>query len=209
VGPTSFSAIHGFDLLRHRGLSGFQAQEVTVDIIVTHWINSWSGLNPVFDSGVIALTQAGVPLLVLFVALQWWSRLDRNHVRHVCIACGLTFLLGLGANQIIIAFFQRLRPYEVGVTHLIIDRSTDASFPSDHATATFAIAFCLLAAGLKRRALFATISATLISLSRVYVGTHYVSDLLGGAVMAAVATAIVRTLYREDTKFDRILTSIL
>ncbi|NLS01579.1 phosphatase PAP2 family protein [Rhizobium sp. P38BS-XIX] len=180
-----------------------------MDVAVTHWINSWSGLSSVLDTCVIALTQAGVPLLVLFVALQWWSRQDRDHVRHACVACGLTFLLGLGANQIIIAFFQRLRPYELGVTHLIIDRSTDASFPSDHATATFAIAFCLLAAGLNRRALFALAAAILISLSRVYVGTHYVSDLLGGAAMAAIATVVVRFLYRKDTKLDRAVTSIL
>ncbi|SCB38201.1 phosphatase PAP2 family protein [Rhizobium lusitanum] len=180
-----------------------------MDEIVTRWINSWAGSNYILDAVVIAVTQFGAPLLVLFVVLQWWSGKDRDHVRHACIACGLAFLLGLGLNQIVILFIDRLRPYELGVTHLIIGRSTDASFPSDHATATFAIAFSLLAEGLRRRAIVAMMVALFISLSRVYVGTHYVSDLVGGVFMALLSTALVQAFYREDTKFDRMVKSIL
>ena len=180
-----------------------------MDVTITHWINSWAGWNYILDAVVIALTQFGAPLLVLFVVLQWWSGPDKNHVRHACIASGLTFLLGLGLNQIIILFIHRLRPYELGVTHLVISRSNDTSFPSDHGTATFAIAFSLLAEGLRRRAIVATLAALLISLSRVYVGTHYISDLVGGIFMAALSTAVVQALYREDTKLDRVVKSIL
>ncbi|MFJ6328926.1 phosphatase PAP2 family protein [Rhizobium sp. NPDC092011] len=180
-----------------------------MDVVITHWINGWAGWNSILDTAVIAFTQLGVPILVFFVVLQWWSKNDRRHVRHACIACCLAFLLGLGLNQIIILFIHRMRPYELGVTHLIIDLSTDASFPSDHATATFTIAFSLLAEGLRRRGSIALAAAILISLSRVYVGTHYASDLLGGALMAIIATSLVQAFYREDSKLDRIVTSIL
>jgi undecaprenyl-diphosphatase len=81
-------------------------------------------------------------------------------------------------NQIIILFFQCVGPYDDGITHLIIARSVDASFPSDHATACFAIATMLLVQGLRRRGTAAAAAAVLISLSRVYGGTHYVTDLL-------------------------------
>jgi len=88
---------------------------------------------------MIVATNVGVPLLVALVVGQWWSRIDRTHVRHTCIAAGLSFLIGLGLNQIILLFVHRVRPYDAGVSHLIISKSPDWSFPSDHATASIAI----------------------------------------------------------------------
>lgn len=180
-----------------------------MDARMTAWINSWAGSDQILDKIVISVTQFGVPLLVMFVALQWWSKRERVHVRHACIAAGLSFLLGLGLNQIIILFVQRVRPYDAGVTHLIIDRSTDASFPSDHATACCAIAATLLAQGLSRRGAIAAAAAVIISLSRVYVGTHYITDIVGGAAMAVIATTLINLVYREGSSLDRFATSIL
>src|SRR5262249_1926564 len=45
------------------------------------------------------------------------------------------------------AFVHRLRPYDAGVTHLLIAPSHDPSFPSDHSTAVFSIAFAYLLPG--------------------------------------------------------------
>jgi undecaprenyl-diphosphatase len=180
-----------------------------MDVVITRWINSWAGSGGVLDKAVIAVTQLGIPLLVLFVMLQWWSVRDRSHVRHACLAAGLSFLLGLGMNQIIILFFQRVRPYDSGITHLIIARSVDASFPSDHATACFAIATMLLVQGLRRRGIATMAVALLISVSRVYVGTHYATDILGGIGVAAVATTLVHLFYREGTRIDRAVTAML
>ena len=43
-----------------------------------------------------------------------------------------TFLLGLALNQVILVFVHRARPYDDGVTNLLIARSADFSFPSFH-----------------------------------------------------------------------------
>jgi len=51
--------------------------------------------------------------------------------------------------------------------------------------------------------------ALLMIVSRVFVGTHYASDVLGGAVTGIIAAALVRLVYREGTRADRFLTSIL
>lgn len=124
-------------------------------------------------------------------------------------AAGLSFLIGLGANQVILLFVHRMRPYDAGLSHLIIERSTDWSFPSDHATATFAIAAAFLARRWGWRGLAFLIAAVLMSVSRVYVGTHYASDVLGGAVTGILAAILVRALYREGTAVDRFITGIL
>lgn len=53
---------------------------------------------------------------------------------------GLSFLLGLDIDQTILLFVHRARPYDTGVSQLIIDTSNDWSFPSGHAIAAFAVA---------------------------------------------------------------------
>jgi undecaprenyl-diphosphatase len=99
---------------------------------------------------------------------------------------------GLGYNQLVLLFVQRVRPYNAQITHLIIDRSADFSFPSDHATASFAIAAAFLLQGLPKRGFVFLAAAVLLAVSRVYIGTHYVGDLLGGALTGTVAAFVVR-----------------
>ncbi|OOY14439.1 phosphatase PAP2 family protein [Thioclava sp. DLFJ4-1] len=180
-----------------------------MDAAITHWINSFAGHNYFIDQAMIAITQAGVPFIVLVVVLQWWSRENRQHLRHVAICAGLAFLLGLAINQGILLFIHRVRPYDAGVSNLLIAKSADWSFPSDHATASMSVAMAFALQRLPRRALAFFAMAFLICLSRIYVGTHYVTDVLGGAATGIVAAIVVRTLYRENSKFDRFAKSIL
>lgn len=179
------------------------------DAALTRAINSPAGMNSLLDILMIWISAIGVPLLVLAVAGQWWRREDRHHIRHGLVAAGLTFLLGLALNQLILLAVHRIRPYDAGVTHLLIDRSADPSFPSDHATATIAIAAAFLLQGVRRLGLWFLAAAVLVMVSRVYIGTHYVSDVLGGALTATVAAVLVRCLYREGTRVDRMITGIL
>ena len=180
-----------------------------MDDLITRWINAGAGNNPVLDACMIALTRYGVPLMILLVVLQWWSREDRKHRRHVCVVAGLSFLLALGINQFILLFVHRARPYTAGITHLIVPPSIDWSFPSDHAAASFAVAAAFLLRGTRARGILLLIGAIGVALSRTYVGTHYVTDTLGGAITGAFGALIVSIAYREGTRLDRRLTSVL
>lgn len=180
-----------------------------MDIQITQFINSLAGTVPLLDSFMIAVTQIGVPLIIVFVAAQWWSTNERQHVRYVAVSSGLTFLLSLAINQIILLFVHRIRPYDAGISHVIIDKSADWSFPSDHATAAFAVVFAFMRQKLNGRFLILFALATLVCISRVYVGTHYISDILGGIIVALFAVVVVRVIYREGSKLDRIITGIL
>ncbi len=86
---------------------------------------------------------------------------------------------------------KRPRPFDVieGIQTLI-PHPTDWSFPSGHTTSSIAAGTLLLMTLPKKYGVPAFITGSLISLSRVYVGVHYPSDVLAGA-MAGVFSAIV------------------
>ncbi|CAI9418742.1 Lipid A 1-diphosphate synthase [Pleomorphomonas sp. T1.2MG-36] len=180
-----------------------------LDTFLTHTINSLAGVYAPVDFVTLSVSAIGVPLLVLAVAGQWWRRGDRDNTRHVLVATGLSFLLGLAVNQLILLLVPRIRPYDAGVSHLLIAPSADPSFPSDHATATFAIAAAFLIHRMRRLGVWFLAAAFLVSFSRIYIGTHYVSDVLGGAATGFMAAIVIRFLFREGTRLDRLITGIL
>lgn len=180
-----------------------------LDVAATQAINRLAGTNGGLDFAMTSISAVGIPLLVLAVAGQWWRGPDRWHNRHILVASGFSFLLGLAINQAVLVFIFRLRPYDAGVTHLLIARSTDPSFPSDHATAAMSIAAAFLIHGARRSGFWYLAAALLMMFSRVYIGIHYVGDVIGGAATGIVAAVLVHAFYREGTYMDRLLTRIL
>ena len=93
-------------------------------------------------------------------------------------------VLALGVNQVISHIWARPRPFTdhpLGVVPLI-SSAHDASFPSDHAAISFAIAFAILLVAGRPGWLFVAWAA-LISASRVLAGIHYPTDVLAGALV--------------------------
>jgi undecaprenyl-diphosphatase len=158
---------------------------------------------------MVILTTYGIPVLLVVTVAQWWIGHDRQSVRHVCVAAFMAFVVSLSFNQFLLLSIHRVRSYDSGTTHLLIPPIADWSFPSDHATASFAIAATFLLHKLPQRGVLYLAAATLWAFSHIYVGTHYVGDVLGGAGVGVVAAVMVRMTYREGSKFDGFLTSIL
>lgn len=106
-------------------------------------------------------------------------------------------------NMLLKNLVARIRPYEVieGLTY-IVREPVDYSFPSGHAGCSFSVA-CIMYRRLPRRyGVPALILAVLISVSRLYVGVHYPSDVLfgvvSGIVISYVAEAIGNRIGRKN-----------
>jgi undecaprenyl-diphosphatase len=175
----------------------------------TSWLNAPAGTNVQLDQLATIITTAVVPLMIIAVALQWFLKSNRDSRRHAIIASGLAFLLGEALNQIILLGVHRIRPYDAGVTHLIIEKSSDWSFPSDHATAAAAIAAAFAFLAFRKQAFWFTLTAILICWSRVFVGIHYAGDVLAGSITGIVAAAIVTMTYKSASRINQLLIAIL
>jgi undecaprenyl-diphosphatase len=126
-------------------------------------------------------------LAVLFVARGKWRSLNG---RHGVVAAGFSALLALGIAHVIAEIWARPRPYAVHPgSHLFIAPSHDPSFPSDHATAAFAIAVALFLRH-RKAGWLALGLATVVSIARVAVGTHYPADIAAGALIGAAAALV-------------------
>lgn len=122
-------------------------------------------------------------LAVLFLAGGKWA--SRN-ARHGVAAAGFSAALALGIAQVISHIWERPRPYVAHPdVHLFISASPDPSFPSDHATAAFAIAVSIFLRN-RRIGALALVMATILAVARVAVGAHYPGDVLGGAVLGTL-----------------------
>ena len=127
-------------------------------------------------------------LAALFLVRGKWRSVNG---RHGVVAAGFSALLALAVAHLIADLWARPRPYITHPdVHLFIAPSPDSSFPSDHATAAFAIAVALF---LRHRKVgwLALGLATVMSVARVAVGTHYPGDVLAGAALGAAAALVL------------------
>ena len=153
---------------------------LNLDLTLTQWINRPAGHVPGLDLVMIFMAVYGLPLLIAGVALLWFDRGARLRTRHTCISAAIAFCLSLCANQVLLLFIHRIRPYDVGLTHLLLSPNPDWAFPSDHATAAFAIIGAFWFRRIRWPLLVGVPLAVLISVARIYAGVHYVSDIIGG-----------------------------
>jgi undecaprenyl-diphosphatase len=169
------------------------------DAAAFRWFNQLADRTPWAHGPATAFAVYGIGVFAVLLVAAWWDARRRDDavaaVASVAWA-GLAALVGVALVQVIGAGVDRARPTTVlRGTHLLLDATSDFSFPSDHLTACSAVAVGLLLArtAVRRRwVVWAAVAATiLMALDRVYVGAHYPGDVLGGmALGAAVAIAL-------------------
>jgi undecaprenyl-diphosphatase len=154
------------------------------------WTNSW------FDSFMPYITdfkKAGI-WIILAVAIM----IHKKRLKIIPILIGCIIAVGLSdifAARVVKPFVQRGRP-EVAEKNvrLLVPSQKSYSFPSNHASNTFAAAFFLLAA-YPGMGLVALAVAIVVSYSRVYVGVHFPLDVVFGGLIGFFFAALVYRFY--------------
>jgi undecaprenyl-diphosphatase len=146
-------------------------------------------LDPVFE-GLSLIGSFGAIWLVLALAISGfsWSR------PWLWTRVGATILIAESVSGALKAQLERDRPPVVDPDPEPLMRLPGThSFPSGHATVSFACA-TVLALAVPRLSVPLFVLAALISFSRVYVGVHYPFDVLAGALLGYALARALRTL---------------
>ena len=102
----------------------------------------------------------------------------------------------LACNVILKPLVNRTRPYVLLDYDILIPPVGDASFPSGHTAASFAAATAIYAIN-RKWGIAAYIFAAVMGFSRLYLGVHFPTDVLGGAVCGTVAAWLVLWLMEK------------
>jgi undecaprenyl-diphosphatase len=150
-------------------------------------------LDPVFEGLTYAGTYGLLWLGLAALAALGWRR------PQVFVATLVADGVGELAADVLKAAIPRSRP----PGHALVARPHSHSFPSGHATTSFACA-AVLALALPRLRVPLALLAAAVAWSRVYVGVHFPLDVLAGAVLGtALGVAVFRGLRRLATARPR------
>lgn len=97
-----------------------------------------------------------------------------------------------GVSEIIKHFVMRPRPFLAIQDLMVLGQPPHSfSFPSGHTVCAFAFAFIVWKMCRGRVRYFTLFLAAVMAFSRVYVGAHYPTDLLGGLLIAWLGSLLI------------------
>ncbi len=153
------------------------------------------------------LGNGGAVWIILSIGLLLPKRTRQIGLLSLC-ALGMAFIID---NVLLKNLIARTRPYEVidGLDRLIA-KQKDYSFPSGHTGSAFAAAVVMFLGLPKRYGFITLVLAVLMGFSRLYVGVHYLTDVLCGAVIGTLVAVLVyrigmRLIQRKRRKEESML----
>ena len=152
-------------------------------------VNSWARHTSALHGVVTAYAKYGVVLFALLLLAGYLVGRGNGRVA-AALWAPLATLAAVAINQPIARGIGEPRPFSVFPHALVlVHRSADASFASDHATMAGAVAVGLF---LVSRALgvVATVAAIAMAVARVYVGVHFPVDVVAGLVLGGAIAGL-------------------
>jgi membrane-associated phospholipid phosphatase len=170
----------------------------------------WSARSPALNGLAVAVTELGSGRLVIpaTLALLLWMAIRRNWAGAIYVVMTVLggYLLG---SQIVKPLLGRTRPHGTN----LIPLPSDASMPSTHSLAAFLFfaTLCVvvmldLPTGrhVKRwLAIFSAIVILAVGYSRVYLGVHWIGDVLAAYLLGGAWWALTTATYFGSVTEER------
>jgi undecaprenyl-diphosphatase len=192
-------ALAGFAVLTVMLL--LEAPFVRFDQSVSAWFRSFA--SPGLDAFARALTFVGstVGMTILVAATGAWYLTRRRRAEALLLA--LTVGFGTALGHVAKALVHRIRP---ALEYARIPQPESYSFPSGHALASFlffgVLVFIVVTAeedlSLKAKAALAALFVAVglaVALSRVYLGVHYLGDIIGAWLLGSAILTVAVGVY--------------
>lgn len=139
-----------------------------------------------------AITLIGLSIVLILILKK------KKYSRFIALNLTLSFI----TNRILKFIIRRPRPPRIQIVH-----ENGYSFPSSHAMVSFAFygfIIYLLCTNVKNKVLKYSITIVLsiivilIGISRIYLGVHYVTDIIGGFIFGCVYLIIfIKKVYKN------------
>lgn len=158
--------------------------------------------HPVLDKIMIFVSSLGnkgmiwIAIGILLLLFGVKNKKRRNSGLLVLLSLAVNFL---ACNVILKPLVDRTRPYYVLEYTPLIPPVGDPSFPSGHTSASFAAATAIYCIN-KKWGIAAYLLAAVMGFSRLYLGVHFPTDVLFGAVVGMVAAKIVVYIFWKCRK---------
>ncbi len=176
------------------------------ELDIIRWMQSIG--NDVWDFLFNTFTILGEEVvLIIILGFVYWS-----YDKKIGEKIGFTVFLSLTLNSLIKLVVKRPRPFMVDNTieNMRPETAEGYSFPSGH-TQTASTAFFSLYYFIKKKWLLivAIIVTTLVALSRMYLGVHYLTDVLVGAILGILIAWLVSKYYDKIKNITKVYNVLL
>lgn len=144
--------------------------------------------SPALDRAVSATTDLGSMYAVVGVATAL-AVSGRRRLATDVLGVGTLAWVGAQASKTGVG---RQRPYDADGVRRLVAPPTGSSFPSGHAAVAVAVLSVVAEQARPRAALLVRAASAYVPVSRVFVGVHYPTDVIGGAGMGLVLAGLWR-----------------
>lgn len=143
--------------------------------------------NATADTIMKAITHLG-DMGIFWIMIIFILFLNKKYTKTAFIMA-LTLALGLLVTNLVLKnSVHRIRPFHaIEELFPLINKPEDWSFPSGHATSSIGCGIAMLRNLPKKYGISGLTTGILIAVSRIYLGVHYTTDVVAGALIGMVS----------------------
>jgi len=161
-------------------------------------INNLANKNTILDKIMIFFSEYGPYIFMAAIVIVFVLGLKQKKCenRKIAVSSVIITVINLIINLIVRSIFHVDRPFIHNKVNLLLPHDSASSFPSNHATGTMSIALGLEKYN-KLLSRILTILSIIIGFSRVYVGHHYPTDIIGAYIIVFTVNYIYNLKLRS------------